>query len=116
MLKRTFHTSCKEEPLNRAEATSTLFEPLKTDYPVNNNNNAKKWKTQRENKRLQLLKDAAPEDCTLKTDSTDTEPIKRFVNKFFVQNSIDPVKIPAILTKSSEEELSKSISAITITL
>ena len=109
MLKRTFHTSCKAEPMNRVEATSTLFEPLKTSFPVKNNNNAQKWKTQKENKRLQSLKDAAPEDCTLKTDTTDTEPIKRFVKECFVQKNIDPIHVPAILTKSSEEELSKSI-------
>ena len=111
MLKRTFHTSCKEEPMNRAEATSTLFEPLKTCFPVNSNNNAKfkRGRTMKENNQLQLLKEAAPEDCTLKTDTDDTEPIKRFVKEFFVQNNIDPVNIPPTLTKSSEEELSKSI-------
>ena len=56
MLKRTFHTSCKEEPMNRAEATSTLFEPLKTSFPVKNNNNAKKWKTQKKKQAIAIVK------------------------------------------------------------
>ena len=39
----------------------------------------------------------------------DTEPIKRFVNDFFVGNNIDSVNIPGFFRKCLEKELSECI-------
>ena len=109
MLERIFYTSCKEEPLKRTEALSKLFEPLLTCFPINNNNNDQRAKTIKQTKWLQLLKDAKSEDCTIKTDTTDAEPIKRFVNDIFVKKNIDPVHVPIPFKNKSEEDLCKQI-------